>query len=85
MKLTEQQATELKKIVAEAEYISFQDSSFIYLSEEMKRCFDESIKEYMENFVKEYESKEPTKHICFEASHIECSCKDKCLRNINNY
>ena len=33
----------------------------------------------------EYESKEPKKHICFEASHIECSCQDKCLRNINNY
>lgn len=28
---------------------------------------------------------ENKKHICFEASHIECSCKDKCLRNINNY
>ena len=31
------------------------------------------------------EPSEPTKHICPEASHIECSCKDKCLRNINNY
>jgi len=33
-------------------------------------------------WVIEHENK---KHTCFEASHIECSCNDKCLRNINNY
>lgn len=31
---------------------------------------------------KEQENK---KHTCFEASHVECTCKDKCLRNIKNY
>lgn len=44
-------------------------------------------KEVLKRIIKDLESQvnENKKHICFEASHIECSCKDKCLRNINNY
>ena len=33
-------------------------------------------------WVIEHENK---KHTCFESSQFECTCKDKCQRNINNY